>query len=255
MITDFSTYTDAGLRNITYNGKNSLTDYGILITTDSTNVENLNTKTITENVPYIQGNIDMSRYKGVLYYEPRVLVYRFKVFGEDREDLKEKTQDVLAWLNSSGNYQIIDSDYGSDYAFQNCNLKSIESEPGEYTSVEYSYITATFEAAPYMINVGAVNDKILSYVTTENSTITVTNNSSYTITKDGSTSESTSFTANSPYTYRLVIYSKNTPTVTLNGTALDISKPFTMPANASIAITHTGYGYYELRHDTRELKL
>jgi hypothetical protein len=61
--------------------------------------------------------------------------------------------------------------------------------------------------------------------------------------------------AEAPYTYRLKAYTEGTPTVKLNGTVLDLSQPFTMPDRALITIQNTGYGYYELWHDTTEVRL
>lgn len=63
------------------------------------------------------------------------------------------------------------------------------------------------------------------------------------------------YSAEAPYTYRLKAYTEGTPTVKLNGTLINISQPFTMPDRALITIQNTGYGYYELWHDTTEVRL
>lgn len=63
------------------------------------------------------------------------------------------------------------------------------------------------------------------------------------------------YSAEAPYTYRLKAYTEGTPTVRLNGTLINISQPFTMPDRALITIQTTGYGYYELWHDTTEVRL
>lgn len=245
MITDFSTYTNAGLRNITYNGLNSLTDLGILITNDTEVVE-LEVKSNSESLPHMQGNIDSSRADGTLYYEARPLIYEFKVFGESRANLKQKETAVLAWLNSQGSFTIQDSDY-PNYEFRNCCLKAVKAKESE-DGLDYMYIKVGFEADPIMHKIGTVNERIFKYAKTGGSTLTITNNASYSI--DGGTAKS--FSVQSPYTYRFVAYTENTPTVTLNGSALALDTPFIMPASATIAITHSGYGYYELWHDTRE---
>lgn len=63
------------------------------------------------------------------------------------------------------------------------------------------------------------------------------------------------YSAEAPYTYRLKAFTEGTPSVRLNGTLINISQPFTMPDRALITIQNTGYGYYELWHDTTEVRL
>lgn len=63
------------------------------------------------------------------------------------------------------------------------------------------------------------------------------------------------YSAEAPYTYRLKAYTEGTPSVRLNGTLINISQPFTMPDRALITVQNTGYGYYELWHDTTEVRL
>ena len=261
MITDFSTYTNAGLQNITYHNKNSLTDYGIVLA-EGTQTSDLTVKSIVENIPHMDGQIDDSDVGGRQFYEYRTLTYRFKVFAESREELKAKEKDIKAWLNSSGDKQITDSDYletiidGNttttvQWIFQKCYLKSIEIEEGQKSECEYEYLIAIFECDPYLTKSGEVNERILKCAANGNVTLTVTNNNSYTITAGGSTSDSVSYTAAEPYKYRLVVYAENPETITLNSTAITAGEVFTMPASAEIIITATGYKYIELWHDTR----
>lgn len=260
MITDFSTYTNAGLQNITYHGKNSLTDYGIVLA-EGTSTSNLTIKSTVENMPHCDGQIDMSDLGGKQYYEYRTLVYRFKIFAESREALKAKEKDIKAWLNSSGNKRITDSDYTetvtennvtttTQWSFQNCYLKSIEIEEGQKTECEYEYLTATFECDPWL-TAGGVNERILKFAVSGTITLNITNNNSYTITAGGSTSAAVSYTAAEPYKYRLVCYAENPETITLNGSAITAGEVFTMPSSAEIVIAANGYKYVELWHDTR----
>lgn len=160
MITDFSTYTNVGLHSMTFNGKNSLTDYGILLTID-TNTENVTARSIQDTIPFRQGVIDSSRIGGELFYEVRQLSYRFKILAETQAELAEKTANVKAWLGSDGSLEIYDSDYGNEWKFTNCYLKSIETEKGMNSSVPYLYLTAIFECDPYMIKGGT--SKVLLY--------------------------------------------------------------------------------------------
>lgn len=112
-------------------------------------------------------------------------------------------------------------------------------------------LTVKMTADPYWSKVGEVNERVMKVAASGNVTLTVTNNSSYTITAGGSTSDSVSFTVSEPYKYRIVVYAENPETVLLNLEALDISQPFTMPSAAAIVIMADGYKYIELWHDTR----
>lgn len=55
--------------------------------------------------------------------------------------------------------------------------------------------------------------------------------------------------------YRLNALTEGTPTFKINGSGQSITQPFTLPATALMAITNSGYGYYELWHDTTEVRL
>lgn len=162
MITDFKEYTGCGLRNITYNGINSLTDLGILIA-DGSKVGDLTPRSNSTEIPLRQGNIDGSRVNGELFYEPRELVYRFKIFADSRNELKEKEAAAVAWLNSSGTYRITDSDYNGEWEFVNCVLKNITSEQGEVKAAEYLYLTAEFTCDPYMQAAGGTRSRVYKF--------------------------------------------------------------------------------------------
>lgn len=117
-------------------------------------------------------------------------------------------------------------------------------------------LTVKMTAAPRWVKAGTSEQRIFKTTDKGAFAITVTGNAAYTITKSDESTVSGSYTAAAPYKYRLVIYSENVPTVTLNGAALDISQVFTMPASAEISIANVGaYVYAELWHDTREVRL
>jgi len=338
MITDFKEYTGCGLRNITYNGINSLTDLGILIA-DGSKVGNLTPRSNSTDIPLRQGSIDGSRVNGELFYEPRELVYRFKIFADSRNELKEKEAAVVAWLNSNGTYRITDSDYDGEWEFVNCVLKNITSEQGEVKAAEYLYLTAEFTCDPYMQSAGGTRSRVYKFTAQGDTAFHVIDNAyifqpewsatptasgnivqisipesggmgtqyfalsgipegaevtAATVTKDGESGGTISMIGNdsgslylaekgavialayseevsptdctgghsaavyseeAPFTYRLKAYTEGTPSARLNGTALDLSQPFTMPDRALITIQNTGYGYYELWHDTTEVRL
>lgn len=257
---DFKEYTNIGLRNITYNGVNSLSDLGVVITTEGTNVGELEVKSDTESLPRMQGNIDFSRTDGTLYYEARRLVYRFKLVADSIEDLKAMEKDVYEWLNSSGNYTIQDSNYDG-YEFRKCELKGMTTEQGEMLMHgEYSYITAVFECYPLLFKIGSVNECVVRFAVRGNSNIAfvsyqVEGETVYrmVVTASGSTIVSEVVELSEPFVFRLEAISENAATAQISGQDIPIGEPFDMSPSTVISIQHTGYGWFELWHDTREV--
>lgn len=272
MITDFSTYTNSGLQNITYHGKNSLTDYGILLA-ENTSTSNLGVKSSTESLPKCNGNIDFSDIDG-RNFGARTLIYEFKIFAETREDLKLKESDVKAWLNSEGDNQIIDSDYleteettsngittttTTQWIFQDCHLKSLSVKAGDEkgNGCIYEYLTAVFEAYPYLIKQGTVNERVLKFTdnigTNESATIAINNNAYTLTTSSGSTVTGTLPTGERKY--RITAYSEQIPTIMLGQTEVEPEEVFILPASGTIVISGAGFGYFEMWKDTREVRL
>lgn len=70
----------------------------------------------------------------------------------------------------------------------------------------------------------------------------------------GGVSSGTSYSVTNPL-YRLNALTEGNPTFKINGSLQSISQPFTLPATALLAITTSGYGYYELWHDDTEVRL
>jgi hypothetical protein len=70
----------------------------------------------------------------------------------------------------------------------------------------------------------------------------------------GGVSSGTSYSVTNPL-YRLNALTEGTPTLKINGSGQSIVQPFTLPATALLAITTSGYGYYELWHDDTEVRL
>ena len=111
-------------------------------------------------------------------------------------------------------------------------------------------LTVKMTADPYWSKVGEVNERVLKFTANGNAALTVTDNSSYTITANGATT-SGSFTVSEPYKYRLVCFAENPETITLNGSAIAAEEVFTMPSSAEVVVAANGYKYVELWHDTR----
>lgn len=70
----------------------------------------------------------------------------------------------------------------------------------------------------------------------------------------GGTGSGTSYSVTNPR-YRLDALTESTATLKINGSTQSITQPFTLPATALLAITTSGYGYYELWHDDTEVRL
>lgn len=152
------------------------------------------------------------------------------------------------WL--SGGIGTLTDDFNTGWQLTNVNFSTAHTDYIDMFRGR-GQLTVKATADPYWSKVGEVNERILKCAAVGAVTLTVTNNSSYTITIGGETSGSVSYTAAEPYKYRLVVYAENPEIVSLNGTVFDISQTFTMPASAIITVAAAGYKYVELWHDTR----
>ena len=154
---------------------------------------------------------------------------------------------LRAWL--SGGAGAMTDDFNTGWQLTNVNFVSAHTD---YIDMfrGCGQLTVKATADPYWSKVGEVNERVLKFTANGNAALTVTDNSSYTITANGATT-SGSFTVSEPYKYRLVVYAENPETITLNGSAIAAEEVFTMPSSAEILISAVGYKYVELWHDTR----
>ena len=154
---------------------------------------------------------------------------------------------LRAWL--SGGAGAMTDDFNTGWQLTNVNFVSAHTD---YIDMfrGCGQLTVKATADPYWSKVGEVNERVLKFTANGNAALTVTDNSSYTITANGATT-SGSFTVSEPYKYRLVVYAENPETITLNGSAIAAEEVFTMPSSAEIIANATGYKYVELWHDTR----
>ena len=231
------------MRKIVFNGFDTLTS-GLRINSERSETTGVEIRTTDETVPYHDGG-----YVRPAGAETAKLSYCLILREQNRAALAAKARYIVGLLRGVRG-DLFDSDLpGMKYT--NAVFKG--ADPLEYVSRNFTaaYMMIHFEADPIPQETGAISERILKCAASGNVLLTVTNNSSYTITIGGSTSAAVSYTATEPYKYRLVVYAENPETVLLNGTALDISQTFTMPSPAVIAITAAGYKYIELWHDTR----
>lgn len=232
------------MRTITFDGKNSFDAFGLRISSERSGAPGLaGQRTSTETIPRRAG--DIVQPAGL---ESAPLVYCFVISGSGRADCEAKMRTVQMWLTGCKG-DLLDSDFpGLKYT----GVCMTEPPEIEWVSrnFRHAYMTVHLTADPIMQEISAVNERVLKFAAAGTVTLTVTNNSSYTITAGGSTSEPVSFIVAEPYKYRLVCCAENPETITLNGTEIAADTIFTMPANAEIVIAASGYKYVELWHDT-----
>ena len=151
------------------------------------------------------------------------------------------------WL--SGGAGELSDDFNTGWAWLNAQFVSAHTD---YIDMfrGCAQLTVKMTADPRAGKPGEVNSRVLKFAANGNATLTVTDNSSYTITANGATT-SGSFAVSEPYKYRLVVYAENPETITLNGVAITAGTVFAMPSSAEIVISAVGYKYVELWHDTR----
>lgn len=144
---------------ISYNGKNSYADFGLIMT--DKNMGGLERKRIIETIPYCNFPLtfDFSDIMGAIYKE-RKITYTFVISSQSENDLFRKYAEICNWLMPSNIGQLSDSDMGEFYYIARClqisALKRISARTGS--------VSVDFAANPYMSNGGANID----ILTTEN---------------------------------------------------------------------------------------
>lgn len=78
---NLSGYDRATYRSIIFHGKNSMTEMNLMMI-GSTPLSQVTPKIVREEVAYGDGDLDLSRVDGVLYFEPRTITYTFVLADE-----------------------------------------------------------------------------------------------------------------------------------------------------------------------------
>jgi len=183
------------------------------------------------------------------------LTYCLIIHGQNREELAAKARNLVeTFTDRKGD--LIDSDLaGKKYT----NVVFINAEPLEYVSRNFTtaYFAVNFRADPVPVDANAVNERVLKFTDkltgASNATIAV-NNNAYTLTTSGG-STVTGTLPSGDRKYRITAYSEQIPTITLGGATVQEDSVFTLPASGTITISGAGQGYFELWHDTREVRL
>lgn len=230
------------MRRIVFNGFDTLAS-GLRINSERSETTGIEIRAVKETVPYHDGG-----YVRPTGAETAKLNYCLILREQNRAALTAKAR-YIAELLRGVRGDLFDSDLpGMKYT--SAVFKG--ADPLEYVSRNFTnaYMMIHFEADPIPQETDVINERVLKFTANGGAALTVTNNSAYSITANGTTTTG-SFTAAEPYKYRLVAFTETAAAVTLNGTAQALDAVFTMPASASFALSWTGYGYIELWHDTR----
>lgn len=146
MITDFSEY--AGQRSITFNGKNSLSDFGVLMH-KATEYPTVKPRVIQENIPFRNGSIDFSTISGKYNFEDREISIVFLILAETNAEAMEKISALNNWLFAVTDKKLYDSDI-EGYCFTNVTCTETYTEALIKGGVPVIGYRARFTAAPYM---------------------------------------------------------------------------------------------------------
>jgi hypothetical protein len=167
------------VRSIFFNGMNSMTDMGLLMI-GSTPLSSVSPKLVEEEVAYTNGDLDLSRSDGNLYYQTRTISYTF-IFISPNEDsetpveknikITDKMREINEWLYdfnntvtswtavydghsySMGTRDMLDTGYS--LKFQNARVESIEPGKGMFNEQWVDQITVNFKVDPIMVNRGS----------------------------------------------------------------------------------------------------
>ena len=130
---------------ITFNGKHSYKDFGLLVKERSIgNPSKIKTK---ERIPYSNQIFDFSKIYGGQEYEERSISYVFNLKDYDKVDLSIKRIEILNWLMQPNEKLKLVDDYIPGYYF----LAEVE-EGIEYVEKRFNVdITVNFTAYPFKI--------------------------------------------------------------------------------------------------------
>lgn len=155
-------------RSIVYHGRNSMVDMNLMMI-GSTPLSPVTPKIVSEEVSYIDGDLDLSKIDGVTYFNPREITYTFvAVHDFDDETPVEKNMEVT--LNSSAIYEwlyksndeytmpggyVITADEMYDYAYDEykfikVNVTDVQIAKAMFNGVWVDQLSVTFKMFPYL---------------------------------------------------------------------------------------------------------
>ena len=221
------------------------------VTVASADYGDLEAKRSDEDIAGRDG--ELTSHANGRHYKSRTMTYVLNVKATPTT-VEAQLSALRAWLSGDGG-ELYD-DFNTGWVWTNADFVSAHTD---YIDMfrGVAQLTVKMTADPRAVKAGTVCDRVFKGTSRGGGTLTITNNSAWSWAHNDTT-ETGTYTAASPYKYRLEAFAENAVTATLNGDPLTIGAAFTMPASATIVITLAGaggIGYYELWHDTREVRV
>lgn len=130
---------------ITFNGKHSYTDFGLVFADKTIGIPSPNT--IFKTVPYMNGQHDFSKLNGEITYGPRSLDYQFDIVGNDPNTMNSLKNSVLAWIMPMHDADLFDDDIDG-FHFAHVSLKSASWKEND----GQGSLSIKLTAFPYMVS-------------------------------------------------------------------------------------------------------
>ena len=236
------------MRKIIYAGVDTL-QAGFRINSERSSTTGGEQKTAEANIPFGKPLVSP------MGLDAANLTYCLIVRGDDRTEVAAKARNLVETFEGCKG-DLIDSDLsGMKYT----NAVFVNAEPLEYVSRNFTaaYLAVNFRADPVPVGINTVNERVLKYtdkLTGANVATIAVNDNAYTLTVSGGLMV-TGTLPTGERKYRITAYSEQIPTITLGGASVLPDAVFTLPASGTITISGAGQGYFELWHDTREVRL
>ncbi len=159
MMPDFTQLDPTKFRNITYNGQNSLTDLG-LVMSDISPISDPSPIHEFKTLAYSDTPIRTSNSGGEVHFNQRTIDYTFTFFVATEAEVTTKLRDIYNWLYrpSSSAPELLDTEYpGRKFtnAWFTSQMKSEKQYVQDGIIVKCSSVTASFD--PYLVS----GDRIL----------------------------------------------------------------------------------------------
>lgn len=236
------------MRKIIYAGVDTL-QAGFRINSERSSTTGGEQRTAEANIPFGKPLITPAGLNAAS------LTYCLIVRGDSRAEVAAKARNLVETFEGRKG-DLIDSDLsGMKYT----NAVFVSSEPLEYVSRNFTtaYLVLSFKADPVPVGISTVNERVLRYtdnIGVNGSATIAVNDNTYTLTTSGGVAV-TGTLPSGDRKYRITAYSEQIPTITLGGATVLPDAVFTLPASGTITISGAGQGYFELWHDTREVRL
>lgn len=140
---------------ITFNGKNSLTDFGLWV--EEKSIEPPSKVKILESVPYMHSKYDFSTVGsgGEEVFDTRAITVKFALICYTREEVYTVYSQMLEWLMDCGQSQLM-FDFMPDFYFWAC----VDEAPKLEEFVDSGDLEINFVCEPFKISTSYMGDDI-----------------------------------------------------------------------------------------------